>query len=173
MIFSILAYRYLDYLKIEKDKFLSLFIFLSPLLFFFSYGYFDYQILSILSILAVIDYKLKIIPNELVVILLLLSLCNYGQRVQFSFEIIYSFITLSILLIISLLNGSVGMGDIKLFTVILMIKGGEFFIRLIFIMSLELFIFAIFLLFNKKKLKDTIPLVPIIFLAYILILEVK
>lgn len=163
MIISIFSYsRYKKEFPI--DSFYSMLII--NLIFYLMYDRVDYYILSILLIISAIDYKKKIIPNDLLIVLLPLVFINIDTSFNFQKIIIIFFIIL--LIIISQYTQILGMGDVKLLIILYLIKGQNFINLLILHLSILLFTYSIYLLIKTKSTKQSFALGPLILLSYIL-----
>lgn len=142
-------------------------IFIINLITFFILPFKKHLITSILLIGSLIDIKERIIPNLLVVILILISIPN----LSFSLDIDSIFVLLFLILIfvISYLDKGIGMGDTKLLFSLFLNMSANSFIRFLFILFFLIFIFSLFLLIKYRKKSITIPMVPFILIAYLLV----
>lgn len=168
----ILSYLYLsDRYKrdtiLEKCKYLVFF----SLIFFLRL---DLLIISsIFYTISIIDLLEHKIPNELNISLFLIGLFfvlidKNGLYLSFTIESFIIFIFLFILTIISLSTNMIGFADIKLLTILTIIKGSRFIINMSFFLSIILFIFSIILLIKYKNTKKEIPLGPFIYMAFLI-----
>lgn len=136
-------------------------------------------IVSILVIISFIDYYHQIIPDSLVVILIMLTIC-YKFTVfilcKTPFDLINSILALIIggglFLIIALVSkGGMGGGDIKLISILGFILGLKKILLNILLSFIIGAVFSIFLLLLKKKgKKDAIPFGPFINIAFVITL---
>lgn len=129
----------------------------------------SYFLISI-SVIDICEYK---IPNELNISLLLaglyLKLINHELLIKkFGIEDLITISFIIILFIISLISSSIGLGDVKLLVVLYLITDGAYFINMIFILSLLVFIFAIFSLIKNKDRKTKLPLAPFIYFSILI-----
>ncbi|MFL8887808.1 prepilin peptidase [Helcococcus kunzii] len=116
--------------------------------------------------ISIIDIKKKIIPNEFLIILLPFTLLN----IDFSFNVfkLLSIIFIIILILISHFTQIIGMGDVKLLSILYLIKGVYFMHAFFINISIVLFIFSLILVIKSKSTKKSFALAPIILLSYIL-----
>lgn len=162
-------------IKLEKGylifELLNGFIFL---LFFKIKGVYNYLIIDlimieILMVIAVIDIEYYIIPNKLSFLLLLISIGKsvYENRLMKSIAII-----LICLLIITQINKVykyIGMGDLKLFMILLIFWGGRMFIINLFLTFVLASVISIIkIIFSKISLKERIPFAPYIFAGFLI-----
>lgn len=136
-------------------------------------------IVSILIIISFIDYHHQVIPDSLVVITLILSIC-YKITIfilcKTPFNLLNSILGLLIggglFLIIALASrGGMGGGDIKLISVLGFILGFKKTLLNILLSFIIGAVFSLFLLLLKKKgKKDAIPFGPFINIAFIITL---
>ncbi|QUY64382.1 prepilin peptidase [Helcococcus kunzii] len=136
------------------------------LLFYIFYNKIEYFILSVMLNISIIDIKKKIIPNEFLIILLPFTLLN----IDFSFNVfkLLSIIFIIILILISHFTQIIGMGDVKLLSILYLIKGVYFMHAFFINISIVLFIFSLILVIKSKSTKKSFALAPIILLSYIL-----
>ena len=125
---------------------------------------------------AYIDFKVKKIPNQLILLLIVIRFCFIVIGAIISFETLWTILLFSavgfitgggIILICSLISrGGVGFGDMKLFAVTGLYFGLQ---GVIAIMMYSLFLaalYGIFLWISKKaNAKSTIAMAPFIFLG--------
>lgn len=166
MINSILFYKYMKNEKyINANCILLFLLFINIIsLNFFSIDY--HFVLSILLIASIIDIKTYKIPNYISFSIFLIAILTINYNIEINF--IMSFIMIAFLFFFSHFKNAIGMGDIKLFISLLTYLGGEYFILLIFVLSILLFFFSLYIILKKSDLKK-IPLVPFITISYILI----
>lgn len=149
-----------------------------------------YQSLSILNYIklsvlyaivltgGIIDWKLKIIPNRIVLTGAIFRLLCYVPEIvlitEFNNVILNDLIGFGIgfglLLIVSIVSRqSLGMGDVKLFGVIGMTIGGFGTYSTLFASVLcSTIVSVVLLVFRKHRIKDSIPFGPCILLGYVL-----
>ncbi|MFL8969351.1 prepilin peptidase [Helcococcus kunzii] len=163
MIISILTYNKLKEEMEKRNLYLLLII---SLLFYIFYNKIEYFILSVMLNISIIDIKKKIIPNEFLIILLPFTLIN----IDFSFNVfkLLSIIFIIILILISHFTQIIGMGDVKLLSILYLIKGVYFMHAFFINISIVLFIFSLILVIKSKSTKKSFALAPIILLSYIL-----
>ncbi|WP_419773141.1 prepilin peptidase [Helcococcus kunzii] len=163
MIISILTYNKLKEEMEKRNLYLLLII---SLLFYIFYNKIEYFILSVMLNISIIDIKKKIIPNEFLIILLPFTLLD----IDFSFNVfkLLSIIFIIILILISHFTQIIGMGDVKLLSILYLIKGVYFMHAFFINISIVLFIFSLILVIKSKSTKKSFALAPIILLSYIL-----
>lgn len=164
MLINIIFYK--RYEEIFYNRKIFCFIIFINLVYLLNYNFFQSQILSILFLISLVDIYKKIIPNELIVILFILSLSRINLALYLD-DLIAILLILSFFLI-SVYKKSIGMGDIKLLTMVYFLNGSTLLFKLIFNMSIMLFIISIFIFIKSKNHKQTIPLAPILLFAYFL-----
>lgn len=136
-------------------------------------------LVTMIFAVAIIDYKVKKIPNIMLIVMLVMRLAIY----VFEF-ILYKTSALDIVkddllgvlivggffLIIGLaIKNSVGMGDIKLFAIIGLYQGfSNAFSTVFFALVVSSVISIILLISRKKHRKDTIPFAPCVFIGMII-----
>lgn len=131
------------------------------------FGFKDYIIISILINASVIDIKDRILPNFFIILLLLTAIQLKIPTI--TIYDIFTIIILIIMFIFSIKTGSIGMGDIKLFISLYILKGAIFFQSMLFLLSALIFIFSIFLFFKNRNIKSSFPLIPFISITYIIL----
>lgn len=163
MIISILTYNKFKEEMEKRNLYLLLII---SLLFYIFYNKIEYFILSVMLNISIIDIKKKIIPNEFLIILLPFTLLD----IDFSFNVfkLLSIIFIIILILISHFTQIIGMGDVKLLSILYLIKGVYFMHAFFINISIVLFIFSLILVIKSKSTKKSFALAPIILLSYIL-----
>lgn len=133
-------------------------------------------LIAALIALAFIDYRHKIVPNKAILF------CLFVRVIFLIFEFIFErgdfFVTIKsigwgalilgvFLFLCSIITkGGIGMGDVKLFMIMVTFQGLTNSLTSIF-MSLLIcfFVSLVLIILKKKKLKDTLPLVPSICLG--------
>lgn len=127
--------------------------------------------------IAIIDFKLKIIPNIYVLIFIAGSVvfhiidfvqkCKYDPFSDVLKSFFFNNILLSIVVIIvlwivsSVMHGGMGYGDIKFLGVLCFFNGiGSLIFSLTVALSISLLVGCILLLIKKKRIKDDIPFGP-------------
>jgi len=129
-------------------------------------------IMILLIKIAYIDYKQKIIPDSLNIVVALLGIFNLILNYKnCKIYIASSAIVLAAFLFLAVLtDGGVGGGDIKLFTALSIIFGPEIMlvITLTFIIAAAISISKV--LFKRINMKDSIALAPYICASSILII---
>lgn len=136
-------------------------------------------LLGLVATAAIIDLKKKIIPNELIlvgiVIRVLLYIVEYFVFndvffAQLKSDVFGFIIGVGVFLISAIVSkGAVGFGDVKLFGVIGIFSGALCTYSTMMCCLVASAIVSIFLLIVKKKnRKDTIPFGPCIFIGYLI-----
>lgn len=131
----------------------------------------------LLLICAWIDYKMKIIPNGMLLagmcirlIVYIFEYVNLGGDLRFEFysEGIALLLVVVLLIFAALTHKGIGMGDIKLFGLMALYTGAFFVYSVLFVSVLLGAIIGIVMLlcFHKGK-KTTIPFAPLILIGYI------
>lgn len=163
MIISILTYNKFKEEMEKRNLYLLLII---SSLFYIFYNKIEYFILSVMLNISIIDIKKKIIPNEFLIILLPFTLLN----IDLSFNVfkLLNIIFIIILILISHFTQIIGMGDVKLLSILYLIKGVYFMHAFFINISIVLFIFSLILIIKSKSTKKSFALAPIILLSYIL-----
>lgn len=118
-----------------------------------------------LIMLSVIDIKHKIVPNSLNAAALISQMIIRFVPTQGKLDImnlVFSFAVLLILVIISKCTGEqLGMGDIKLFAVMMIIYGFSFMMYTLLIGMILVMVLAIPLMLGKKiTIKTSVPFIP-------------
>ena len=128
-------------------------------------------LISVLFALAFIDYRYKIVPNKVILVCLVARIpfliCEFIFEKSIFFEILKSMgigvLVFGIFLFVCTLitRGGIGMGDIKLFVVMVIFQGFTNCLVSVFVSMIICFVASIILIALKiKKIKDTLPLVP-------------
>ena len=131
----------------------------------------------LLLICAWIDYKMKIIPNGMLLagmcirlIVYIFEYVNLGGDLRFELysEGIALLLVVVLLIFAALTHKGIGMGDIKLFGLMALYTGAFFVYSVLFVSVLLGAIIGIVMLlcFHKGK-KTTIPFAPLILIGYI------
>lgn len=166
MINTLLHYKYIR-LNYSYPNAIVLILFLLHSLGLARYDIQNYIVFSTLLLVSIIDIHDKIIPNKYVIFLILISIPSLNISISLDFFVAVFIILLTC--IVSIMNGSIGMGDVKLFIALWLNLSSSRFIYLFFLISIILFIVSMYLLFKSKNFKIEIPLAPVITLAFILI----
>lgn len=127
---------------------------------------------------SVIDLRLQKIPNQFILVALILRICIYVAEFIVSVpaaletlkDNLLGAVTISVffLLLLLIFKNSIGMGDIKLFAVMGLYQGLWGAINSVFFSLIVSFIISVVLLISKKKKrKDTISFGPSILLGTI------
>lgn len=127
---------------------------------------------------SVIDIRLQKIPNQFILVALILRICIYVAEfiasVQTAFETLKDnllgavIISVFFLLLLLIFKNSIGMGDIKLFAVMGLYQGLWGAINSVFFSLIVSFMISVVLLISKKKKrKDMISFGPSILLGTI------
>lgn len=121
-------------------------------------------VIILLIKIAYIDFKQKIIPDRLNLIVALLGIFNL--ILNFENRKIYiasAAITFAVFLFLAIItNGGIGGGDIKLFTVLGLIFGTDILIIIVASFSVATIISIIRLLLRQINMKESIALAPYI-----------
>lgn len=142
------------------------------------YPVLDITLLSTIALilipLAIYDTEHLMIPNDILFLLLLLLMIiriNYlfNERTFDSSTIFYKFLIVLLLHLFFFLTKSIGYGDIKLFTILLIFLPLSFFIALFFMTYVIGGMASIIFLSYKTALKR-MPLVPFIASAFFVVL---
>jgi len=130
---------------------------------------------SILSFVSLIDFKIKIIPNELIVLAIILRGILYVGYIFFTpVEVLRLFINnilaalvcSTIFFVGRLFRMGVGAGDVKLYFVIGLYLGLVASFNALFYAVLVMFVYAIIALITKKmKMKDELAVAPFAYLG--------
>lgn len=128
-------------------------------------------LISVLFALAFIDYRYKIVPNKV------LLFCLGVRMIFLIFELIFEkaiffdilksmgigVLVFGVFLFVCTLitKGGIGMGDIKLFMIMVLYQGFTNCLASVSISMILCFVLSVILIaLKKKKIKDTLPLVP-------------
>lgn len=133
-------------------------------------------LIAVLFALAFVDYRYKIIPNKVLLICLLIRIFFLVGEFIFEknmfFDILKSIgigiVVFGVFLFICCLitKGGIGMGDIKLLMIMVLFQGFTSCLASVFVSMLICFIVSLILIIlKKKKMKDTLPLVPSILIG--------
>lgn len=123
--------------------------------------------------MAAIDYKKYVIPNQLLLVALICRLAFLAvefitERENLLYTVLSEVITafglfIICMIILLVMKGSMGMGDVKLFLIMALFQGYAGSSSAIFMSLIVSFIVSVFLLITKKKgRKDMIPFGPAI-----------
>lgn len=144
-----------------------------------------YSVVAVVLIsVMIIDWKLHIIPNNIVlslffsdVVLLLIDFFVYRDSVGTTLlvKIISLVFNLVLFYVLArLTREGIGMGDVKIIAVLGWILGLSTTLIVVLFALLMCTVVSVFLLMRKKKNKnDTVPFGPFLFLGYILMLLLK
>ncbi len=121
-------------------------------------------VILLLIKIAYIDYKQKIIPDKLNIIVALLGFFNLILNFQYcKIYIVSAVITFAVFLFLAVItDGGIGGGDIKLFTALALIFGTEVLLIVAFTFVLAAVISMMKILTKKADLKESIALAPYI-----------
>ena len=133
----------------------------------------------ILVLTSLIDYKLKIIPNEFIIIGIIIRLLFYiyyifssmvDLKAIFIFDILGMILCSGIFLISNLIKkDSAGFGDVKLFAIVGLFLGLTRSFNVLFYSITASFICAIVMLISKKMNRnDSLPIAPFVLIGYII-----
>lgn len=122
-------------------------------------------------IISYIDYREHLILNRLIIGLLVIRLCFLIYETIIAFENIKLVLIppalgaliggMIILVALLISRKGIGMGDVKLFTIIGLYVGSSYIVPTLFLSILFSALAGIFLLVSKKaKMKDSIPMAP-------------
>jgi prepilin signal peptidase PulO-like enzyme (type II secretory pathway) len=121
-------------------------------------------IVTILSLIktAYIDYKQKIIPDRLNLIIVLLGIFNLILNFKnCKIYIASAAITFVVFLFIAIItDGGIGGGDIKLFTALSLIFGQEMLLIVAVTFSLAAIISIVKVMLKRINIKDSVALAP-------------
>lgn len=122
--------------------------------------------------IAYIDYKQKIIPNRLNLVVTMLGALNLILNIQnCKIYIASSAITFAVFLLLSTITGGgIGGGDIKLFTALGLIFGYEIILIIAVTFTLAAVISMYKIIFKKVNIRESIALAPYICAGTILCL---
>lgn len=127
------------------------------------------KIICIITVLllvkiSVIDYKQKIIPGKLNIMVAMLGIFNLILNYEnCKIYIASSAITFAVFLLLALItDGGIGGGDIKLFTALALIFGTKILLIVAFTFVLAAVISMMKILTKKADLKESIALAPYI-----------
>ena len=182
---------FINYFKLRYSKKYLLFslvaVVSSILLFIFSYfvkdsgllqAFVNAEVFIWLSVLALIDWKEKIIPNQAILVGLIFWIIYSALRViklkvpikdQLIFSLIGALVCGGLLLVVALIaKSALGMGDVKMFTVIGLIYG---FVKayniLLFTMIIMAVVSIILLIAKKVNRKTAVPMAPFAVFGFI------
>lgn len=127
----------------------------------------------ILSPIAYIDYKKKIIPNTMIIFLfiLVLVLNLWKWDIGYTLSTTISFFVIGVISFVLhiISKNSIGMGDVKLLTVTAALFGINYTISLLFVTFVLCSILGIILLaVFKKERKQTIAFAPVLLLGFLI-----
>ncbi|MEN6347843.1 MAG: A24 family peptidase [Syntrophomonas sp.] len=119
---------------------------------------FDFLLWGALSVAVIYDLKTRTIPNQLLVVVLLVALLLhlYGEGFPGLIFSVQGMLTGSLLLIIPFMAGGIGAGDVKLLGMVGALKGSSFVITAFLGTALWGGLIALILLAAKGRLKSTL-----------------
>ncbi len=122
--------------------------------------------------ISVIDYKQKIIPDKLNLIVAIVGILNLILNIQnCKIYIASAAITFAVFLLLSMLtNGGIGGGDIKLFTALCLIFGAEILVIVAVTFTFAAVILMLKILFKKVNVRESIALAPYICIGTVICL---
>lgn len=128
------------------------------------------SVITILVVLALIDFKYKIIPDKLNLVLLFMAILFIATNNNILESLKSGLLAGGLFFLIAFItNGGIGGGDIKLISILGLILG---FYPIIIVITFTFILAAIcsiiLLLFKKTSLKTSIPLAPFISLISII-----
>lgn len=127
-------------------------------------------------VVAFIDINIRIIPNELVIVMLaigvLSQILNFGLK-----SIVTSLVTMAVMMVVFMSVagfvglGKVGAGDVKLAGAMGLALGYPTIISAVFVMAIVLLVFIVTgMLMKKIYLSTMLPLAPFMMCGYVLVL---
>lgn len=132
-------------------------------------------IIALFFSMAVIDYKTKYIYISHIVVLFLLNILLINRRYWMKVDIIYKIVYILILILIGFLlskKNLAGFGDFLILGIISINMYFNEILAFFIVLSIIGLILGVVLVIKNKDIKYEIPFVPIIFLAYIVILNI-
>lgn len=124
----------------------------------------------VLSAAMYFDFKLRIIPNEILLVALVSRVLILGSFLLFNAQnlpselvgsILGALFVAAVLFIGRLLNNGIGAGDIKMFFIVGLFMGLDGSFRVLFYTVFASFLYAVYALTTKKlTLKDSLPMAP-------------
>lgn len=159
--------------SLKHWKFLMLNLVLSILIIFIliyrNYDLFNiFKLITLVSLLqpiAIIDYREKIIPNKILLIILALGIIwTILQFIVGNYNIVQTLLNVAmgilvicgILLIMSfIIKGGIGMGDIKLLAIMCLYEGLYGTLNTVIVSLLASFVYAVYLLIRKKANRNS------------------
>lgn len=171
----------------KKGIFLAVGVVAYAILIYFLYFYYDRSIIDIVSLLVIvtviyasaqIDAEKSIIPNKFLllglVVRVLIIGCLYIQDVQSAWDttldcLIGATVFFVVFLLIHIITHGICMGDVKLFGLMGLYQGIWGTLNSIFFsLAVSFFLAIVFLILKKKKMKDSFPMGPCIFLGTVI-----
>ena len=124
-------------------------------------------------LLSAVDLRLRIIPDEVLLLYLISQLLMASSYISFSallLELIVGLIFLFILFFAAwVFKGRIGLGDTKLMGVTAMTAGIGYTLSMVFMAFMLSFVYSVIvLLIKKKNRKDEIPFVPFLTIGMLL-----
>lgn len=135
------------------------------------YQYIDFILSALLC--GAVDWRHKIIPNELVITFGLSQLIYGLMTMQFSalgLNLLIGAGTMVVLILISILTkGKLGIGDGKVIGVMVAFAGWQYMLQVLFLGLIAAFLWCVVLLLRKKTtLKAELPFMPFIVVGIIM-----
>ena len=132
-----------------------------------------------LFLIATIDYKVKRIPNKLILFLFCLRICDIICEIVFDAQPWYALLTssaigmavgiITVLICLLISRGGIGAGDLKMFAVIGMFYGLQGLMEImIYSLFLASIVGIILLITRKAKFKSSLAMAPFMFIGSML-----
>ena len=129
-----------------------------------------------LFLIATIDYKVKRIPNKLILFLFCLRICGIICEITFDAQPWYALLTssaigmavgiITVLICLLISRGGIGAGDLKMFAVIGMFFGLQGLMEImIYSLFLASIVGIILLITRKAKFKSSLAMAPFMFIG--------
>lgn len=132
-------------------------------------------LITLIALIGIIDFKTKIIPNELLIIGLCFRILLYGYSAFFTTINMRALIVDNVLaatacalvfFIGHIIKKGAGMGDVKMFFIIGLYLGLMNTFSALFYTVFIMFIYSIFCLVTKKmNIRDELPMAPFAFIG--------
>jgi len=125
--------------------------------------------------ISIIDYKQKIIPDKLNLILALLGILNLIINFQnCKVYIASAAITFTVFLLLAIItDGGIGGGDIKLLTALSLIFGTNILTVITITFTVATIFSMLKLFFKQMSVKENVPLAPFVCLSVIMVVIIK